>query len=288
MRRALVVGLLLFPGVARADLGDFPSSEAARPLLATPGLTEIETQAAWVHAPDVYGADARIAAAPAGVITSAIGAEIAGRYGLFKSFEISFREPWTFALNTRAHEGATSGSGRARLGLSWTPPWTASGVDVAIDGALVLPTTAHVFRTDATGAVHPDHLSVGGSLRAKYLLSDDDAAHVEGGFLFPFANSDDRAADRVPPASFFVSAGSIFQLGERAWVDAAAGVTRTNRERIATGIVPQSDQFLVDAHPAIGLSPTRWYDLILTASLPVAGKNTSQAYSVGAVVRARF
>lgn len=284
----LCLPALAAPRIARADIGAFPQEEVARPVLAPAGLTETRLDATWVFAPTTWNADARTAPASDGAVTSAVLLSVTGRYGLFRALEINVRAPWTLDLHTKGGTGQDGGSGRLRLGLGWNPPWTAPGTDVALESGLVLPTTSHALRTDEAGVVHRDHLAVDGVIRAKYRLTDDSAAHAEGGLVFPFANADDRAADRSPPLTFFVSAGSTFQLDPRLWVDAAAGFTRTNRDRIAGGIVPRSDQFLVDVRPSVGVSPTRWYDLVLTGSLPLAGKNTPVAYQAGLELRARF
>lgn len=284
---AAAIPLLAWALPARAEIGDYPLREVDRPLVLIPGLAEFEARAGYADVPGNYDAEGRVARLGAGSVTSAAELEVAGRYGLFRAFEISFRAPWTASLATKA--GTTqSGSGRARLGVAWTPPSTPGGADIALEGALVLPTTARVLRTDAAGVVHHDRLALAGSAGAKYRVAPDGAAHALAGFVFPFANADDRAADRNPPATFFVVAGSLFQLTDQLHADAAAGFTRTNRDRVAGGIVPRSDQFRVDLEPAIGFAPTRWYDLGLRASIPVAGKNTPQAFDLQATARARF
>lgn len=288
MRIRLSLVLLFLPAVASAEIGDYPIRESDRPLVLVPGLAEFDLTAGFTKVPGAYDADARVAHTIAGGVTSSWDSTLVGRYGLFRDFEIHVRAPYTLALATKGSSTAISGSGRAALGVSWTPPETGTSADLALGGALLLPTTARSLRTDPAGLVHHDHLAVAASLDGKIRVADDAAAHGGGSIVFPFANEDDRTNDRNPPASFSIGAGSTFQLSDRVWTDASAAFSRTNRDRVAGGIVPRSDQFLVDFEPSIGIAPTRWYDLRLSASIPLAGKNTSQAFALRLGARARF
>ena len=83
-------------------------------------------------------------------------------------------------------------------------------------------------------------------------------------------------------------AGVILQASDRLWLDAAGSFTRTAENRINGGAVPSSDQYLLALTPTAGFSPTRWYDFALTATVPLAGKNTPQAFELDGRLRARF
>ena len=288
MRIRLALFLILFPAISHAEIGSFPIREADRPLVLVPGLAEFGVTAGYAKVPGDYDADARVVGVGPGSVTASWDTMLVGRYGLFRDFEIHVRAPWTLDLATKGSNRTLSGSGRAALGVSWTPPDTGTSADLRLTGELLLPTTARALRTDPAGLVHHDHLGVSGALDGKIRIAEDAAAHAGASFVFPFANADDRTNDRNPPLSFSIGAGSLFQASERVWIDAAAGFVRTNRDRVSGGIVPRSDQFLVDLEPAIGISPTRWYDVALSSSIPVAGKNTAQAFALRLTARARF
>ena len=120
------------------------------------------------------------------------------------------------------------------------------------------------------------------------MLLDQTAAWGSAEIVFPFANEDDDLAERDPPATFRFAAGSIFQIDDRFHASAGASFTRTNRDRIAGGIVPRSDQFRIDLMPEVGVALHRQIDVAVGAALPVSGKNTPQSYLATATARVRF
>lgn len=231
-----------------------------------------------------YDSGSRLRPLPGDASTSALLATAHGRYGLFQNLEVRVAAPWTVRLD-RAGGSPVSGLGRLELGARYEirPKPIAF---VAGEVALVLPSTARRLRTGPDGSVRRDHLAVAGALFAKYTVLDASAAHVSLGFVFPFANADDQQADRDPPASLFVEAGSSFQVGGHVWADGSARFTRTHRDEVAGGAVPRTDQFEVALKPSAGVHVTRAADVSLHGSIPVAGRNTPQTW--GAALRLRF
>ena len=286
----MVLGLLV--------LMQWPIQEVARPLVAEPGMSEVEVAVAAASASRWYDADSRTRAMPPGSASSAATAEIAGRYGLFQGLEVSVALPWIARLDPAGGD-PVSGAGRAELGARYELPWpgttwTETGeripppFRVSGDVAVVLPSTARRLRTDDAGVVHKDHLAAAGAVRVKHHVSDHAAAHAFAGFIAPFANAEDREAERDPPSSFTLSAGSTYQATARLWADVTASFTRTNRDRVAGGVVPRTDQFLVRLEPAAGLAIARNVDVAIRLAVPLAGKNTPQSFTLSSEARVRF
>lgn len=261
-------------------------------------MTEIEGELAGATASRWYDADSRRRSLPPGSVSSATSATIAGRYGLFQGLEVTVALPWIARLDPEGGR-PVSGVSRAELGARYELPWpgttwTETGEQVpprfrlSVDVAAVLPSTARRLRTDDAGVVHKDHLAVAAALRAKHHVSDAIAVHGRAGFVAPFANAEDREAERDPPTTFEVSAGATYQASDHVWGDLGAAFVRTNRDRIAGGVVPRSDQFRVEVRPALGVAITRDVDLGLRLALPIAGKNTPQSFSIASEARVRF
>ncbi len=276
----------------------WPIREVERPLVIPPGVAEVEGEVAAASSSGWYDADSRRRALPDGSASSAATAAVSGRYGLFQGLEVGVRVPWIARLDTAGGD-PVSGSGRAELGARYELPWpgttwTETGEQipppfrVAAEAAVVLPSTARRLRTDELGVVHKDHLAIAAAIHAKHHASDATAPHASLGFVAPFANEEDRAADRDPPSSLFLSAGSTFQPSDRIWADLTATFARTNRDRVAGGAVPRTDQFLVELNPAVGLNLERNVDVALRAGIPLAGKNTPQSFSITSEARIRF
>lgn len=268
------------------DQGGYAAREVDRSLVLPPGVAEAAIEGEYTLAARYFDRDAATRALPAGAAARAATATIRGRYGLFRSLEVFAEGPWIVRLDPEG-DRAVSGAGRAAIGARYQlspKPITF----LAADLAAVLPTTAPRLRTGADGTIHRDHLAVAGTLHLKQRLFASGAAHASAGFVAPFANADDEDAGRDPPSSFFVVAGSTFQLSDRWWADASGRFTRTNRDRVAGGVVPRSDQFLAELRPTLGANLRRDADLEVTTSLPVAGKNTPQSFGVTATVRIRF
>lgn len=276
----------------------WPVREVERPIVVFPGMTEIEVGLAGTSAARWFDEDSRTRVLPPGSTTSAAAVGVGARYGLFQGLEVSVALPWIARLDPEGSE-PVSGSGRAELGARYELPWpgvtwTETGEQIAppfrIAGEIraVLPSTARRLRTDEAGVVHKDHLAVAGALQVKHHVGELTAAHATAGFVAPFANAEDREAERDPPSTLFLAAGSTFQPSDRIWADLSAAFTRTNRDRIAGGVVPRSDQFLVELRPAAGVTVLRNLDVSVHAGLPLAGKNTPQSFTIGTGARFRF
>lgn len=277
----LGVGLL-----ALAMLADYPAREVERPLVVPPGMSEVAGTLEYRDADRFYDPDSRIRRLPGDASSSAALARAHGRYGLFQNLEVRVAAPWTVRLDPAGGD-AVSGLGRLSLGARYElRPRPGSFVAGELDA--VLPSTARRLRTDPDGTVFRDHLAIAGALHTKHSFLDASAAHASLGFIFPFANADDQDADRDPPATLFVEAGSTFQVGLHLWADATAAFTRTNREEVAGGTVPRSDQFRVDLKPSAGIHVTAAADVSLHGSIPVAGKNTPQTWGAAMQLRFRF
>lgn len=282
--RFLLVALLSMSAAARAE---YPDREVDRPIVIAPGLSELSAGGLYARATRGFDETARTRALPAGGVESAATATVSGRYGVFQGLEVFVLAPYVVRLQESGSDRVLSGIGRAALGARYeiSPrPLTFASVS----GGLVLPSTARRLRTDPDGTLHRDHLAVSGAASFKQVLLDHSAAFGVAEVEFPFANEEDDDADRDPPATLRFSAGSIFQLESRVWVSAGASLTRTNRDRIAGEIVPESDQFRVDLLPALGVHLHRQIDATASAAIPVAGKNVPQSYFAGGAVRVRF
>lgn len=265
---------------------DFPAREVDRPLVVSPGMSELNGGFEYRDAGRFYDEDSRLRRLPGDASTSAALATAHGRYGLFRNLEVRASVPWTVRLD-RAGGSTVSGLGRMSLGARYQmQPAPASFV--AGEVAMVLPSTARRLRTAPDGTVQRDRLAIAGALHAKHVLLDASAAHASLGFVFPFANADDQEADRDPPATLFVEAGSTFQVGHRLWADASAAFTRTGREDVGGTVVPRSDQFEVALKPSAGIHVTRAADVSLHGSIPVAGRNTPQTFGAALQLRFRF
>ena len=274
---------LLCSGVARAE---YPDREVDRPLLIAPGLSEVTVSAEYAAARRFFDEDGRETDLPEGAARSAITATALARYGVFQGLEVFASAPWLVRLQSEGRDDL-SGSGRAALGAGYEvspQPF----LFLAARGALVLPSTARRLRTDDAGVVHHDHLAVAGAIHYKQALLDSSATHGSFEIVFPFANAEDQEIRRDPPSTLRFTAGSTFQVQQNLFVDAAASFTRTNRDRIAGGIVPRSDQFRADVRPSVGLHVLPQGDLLVTLVLPVAGRNTPRAASAIAAARLRF
>lgn len=285
MRRAphfLFVAMFV-AGSARAE---YPDREVDRPIVLPPGMSEVSAAGEYARATRGFDSDARTGALPEGGLESAATATALARYGVFQGIEVWVRAPYVLRLGAK-DERPLSGTGRAAFGARYevSPrPLTY----IAAAGGIVLPSTARALRTDPDGTLHRDHLAVSGSLAFKQVLLDQTAAWGFGEIVFPFANEDDDAAQRDPPATFRFAAGSLFQIDDRFHASAGASFTRTNRDRIAGGIVPRSDQFRVDLLPELGVQILPQVDFAIGAALPVSGKNTPQSYFVTGTARVRF
>ena len=285
-RAAALAGALTAASAPAAALADYPDREVDRPLVVEPGMSEAALTGEWARASRIYDGDARSRALPEGAAQSAVTAMVAGRYGLFRGLEVWFRAPYVVRLGTRG-EDPVSGTGRGAFGARYQiqpQPMTFA----AVTAGVVLPSTARKLRTAPDGTVFRDHLAVEGAAAFKQVLLDSTAAYGLAGIVFPFANEDDDEAERDPPATFRLAAGSIFQVHDRFYADAGVSYTRTNRDVVSGGIVPRSDQYRVDLRPAAGYQPLPRLDLRAAAALPVAGKNTPQSIEVTGEVRWRF
>ena len=96
-RFVVLVLIALAPAGARAEIGDYPIRNVDRPLLLIPGLAEFTADASCSTSPSQYDAGGRVVRSADGSVIAAAGLMIAGRYGLFRDFEIGFRAPWTWA-----------------------------------------------------------------------------------------------------------------------------------------------------------------------------------------------
>lgn len=285
MRRAIVTAIaILFAGTAHAE---YPDREVDRPIVLPPGLSEVSAAGEYARATRGFDEGARTHALSDGGIESAATATALARYGVFQGLEVWVRAPYVVSLGVRGDERPLSGTGRAAFGARYelSPrPLTY----LAAAGGIVLPSTAPALRTDPDGTLHRDHLAVSGTLSFKQVLLDATAAWGVAEIVFPFANEDDDLGQRDPPATFRLAAGSIVQIDDRFHASAGASYTRTNRDRIAGGVVPRSDQFRVDLLPEVGVLLHPQVDVAAGAALPVSGKNTPQSYLFTATARVRF
>ena len=279
-----VLPLLL---ISTAAFADYPDREVDRPIVLPPGLSEIGAGAGYARAARAYDDGSRAHPLPSGGVESAILASAFARYGVFQGLEVWAVAPYIVRLQEAGADRPVSGTGRGELGARYEihpRPLTYASVS----GGLVLPSTARRLRTDPDGTLHRDHLAVSGAASFKHVLLDQTAAWGSASIEFPFANEDDDAEDRDPPATMRFAAGSTFQLEHRIWASIGGSLTRTNRDRIAGEVVPSSDQFRVDLLPAIGVHLHRQLDATISAAVPVAGKNVPQAYLAGGSLRVRF
>ena len=290
--RLAILTLLVFGAAlpaARAEVSDadFPIREVARPLVAPDGMTELQLEADELGAPRAYDASGNAVDPPDGSITRATSADLLARYGVFRGMEVRFELPWTVTARAAGESRALYGSGRAQLGAGYELD-PAPRARLAGTAMLVLPTTAQRMRTDPTGTVAKDHLAVAGTIAFQERLGEGGAARVAFGGIHPFPNADDLLAARSPPSTLFGALSWTQQLDERFWARAAASATRTNRDRVAGGIVPRSDQYVVDAIASAGFDIDLRNDVLVDAWAPLAGHNTPRAYGLGAGFRIRF
>lgn len=287
MRRSLPALLALVAALATsAHAAEYPEREVDRPLVLPPGTSEAVAIGEYERAVRAFDADARAARLPAGALQSSATAAIAARFGLFRAVEVWLAAPYIARLGAKG-ETPRSGTGRASVGGRYEvrpSPVTF----VAASGGLVLPSTARRLRTGAGGAVRRDHLALSGGAAFKHVMLDATAAYGFAEIVFPFANEDDDAARRDPPATFRVGAGSLFQVEERLFTDFGVSFTRTNRDRSSGGVVPGSDRYRIDLRPALGVQLHPRLDARGSFEIPVAGKNTVQSFVARGEVRYRF
>lgn len=284
MRLLAIAAAVLVAATAHAD---YPDREVDRPIVLPPGLSEAGASGEYARATRGFDADARTRALGDGGIESAVTTTALARYGVFQGLEVWVRAPYVLRLGVRGDDRPLSGTGRAAFGARYerSPrPLTY----VAASAGIVLPSTSRALRTHPDGTLHRDHLAVSGAASFKQVLLDQTAAWGSAEIVFPFANEDDDLAERDPPATFRFAAGSLFQIDDRFHASAGASFTRTNRDRIAGGIVPRSDQFRIDLLPEVGVALHRQIDVAIGAALPVSGKNTPQSYLATATARVRF
>lgn len=283
MRASLATGLLLLASTANAD---WPAREVDRPLVLDAGTTELSLAGDVARAAHVFDEDSRARGLPDGGELTAATVTVAGRYALFQGAEVWFHAPYVARLEAPGTE-PVSGSGRASFGARYEvkpSPLTF----VAATAGIVLPSTSRRLRTAPDGTLVRDHLAVRGAAAFKQVLLDATAAWGTVEIVFPFANEDDDEAERDPPATYRVSAGSTFQIDSRFFVEAGAAFTRTNRDRIAGAVVAGSDQYRVELEPVAGAHLHERADARAWLSIPVAGKNTPQSWIAGGELRVRF
>lgn len=283
MRASLATCLLLLGAPAAAE---YPAREVDRPLVLDPGTSEVSLGADLARAAHVFDGDGRSRALPDGNVLTSLTFAIGGRYALFQGAEVWFRAPYVARVEAPGTE-PVSGAGRVSFGARYElqpSPLTF----VAAGGGLVLPSTARRLRTRPDGSLERDHLAVTAAASFKQVLRDATAAWGAAEIVFPFANEDDDEAERDPPATFRLSAGTTFQIDALFFADAGAAFSRTNRERIAGDVVRDTDRFRVSLEATAGMHVHASGDARATLSIPVGGKNAPQSWIAGGELRVRF